>query len=110
MSGGIAYVWDKDGTFADRCNKGNVLLQKPGEADRAVIKEMLERHAGHTGSERARLVLEGFEEYAEQFTMLIPRDYQRVLDALGEAKRLKMPEDEGALYAFNSVILGKKAS
>jgi glutamate synthase (ferredoxin) len=110
MSGGVAYVWDKDGTFADRCNKGNVLLQKPGEADRAHIRGMLERHHAHTGSERARLVLDGFEEYVEQFTMLIPRDYQRVLDALEEAKALKMSEDEGALYAFNSVVLGKKAS
>jgi hypothetical protein len=32
------------------------------------------------------------------------------MDALEEARKLDMSEDEGLLYAFNSVTLGKKAS
>ncbi|MDR3037426.1 MAG: glutamate synthase subunit alpha, partial [Coriobacteriales bacterium] len=110
MSGGVAYVWDHDGSFASRCNKGNVTLKKLEEADKQIVRGMLEKHLAYTGSERAQLLLDDFEDYAEQFTMLIPNDYQKIMDALEEAKRLKLPDDEGLLFAFNSVILGKKAS
>ncbi|MDR2587031.1 MAG: glutamate synthase subunit alpha, partial [Coriobacteriales bacterium] len=110
MSGGVAYVWDRDGNFAERCNKGNVTLKKPEAADREIIRTMLEKHLAYTGSDRAQLVLKDFETLIEQFTMLIPNDYQRILDALEEARTRAMPEDEGLLFAFNSVVLGKKAS
>jgi glutamate synthase (ferredoxin) len=110
MSGGVAYVWDREGTFAERCNKGNVTLKKLGPIDQRIVREMLERHREYTGSERAQQVLDDFDTCIGQFTMLIPNDYQKILDALEEARRLEMSEDEGLLYAFNSVVLGKKAS
>jgi glutamate synthase (ferredoxin) len=108
MSGGVAYVWDEDGSFAERCGPGNVTLRRPGPAECHIIREMLERHLAYTGSERAKQVLADFDACAERFTVLIPNDYQRILDALEEAKGLELSEDEGALYAFNSVILGKR--
>jgi glutamate synthase (ferredoxin) len=110
MSGGVAYVWDHDGTFAQSCNKGNVTLKKLGKADKDIVKEMLEKHHAYTGSDRAKMLLDDFAAYSEQFTMLTPNDYQKILDALEEARKSDVPEEERPLYAFNSVILGKKAS
>jgi glutamate synthase (ferredoxin) len=110
MSGGVAYVWDRDGGFAARCNKGNVTLKKLGPTDREVVSEMLERHLAYTGSARAKMILDDFESFMDEFTLLIPNDYQKILDALEEAKKLSMSEDESLLYAFNAVVLGKKAS
>jgi glutamate synthase (ferredoxin) len=110
MSGGVAYVWDKDGDFASHYNKGNVTLRKLGSADAGILHEMLEDHLSYTDSDRAKLILDDFETYLEQFVMLIPNDYQKIMDALEEAKELDLTEDEGLLFAFNSVILGKKAS
>ncbi|MDR2196912.1 MAG: glutamate synthase large subunit [Coriobacteriales bacterium] len=110
MSGGVAYVWDRDGTFAQNCTTGNVTLAKLGEKDRAVVRSMLSDHLAYTGSERAQALLDDFETVIEQFTMLIPNDYKKIIDALDEAERLELPAEEHALYAFESVILGKKAS
>jgi glutamate synthase (ferredoxin) len=109
MSGGVAYVWDRDGSFPTRCNKGNVTLKKLAASDRKAIQEMLAKHYEYTGSPRAKQVLDDFDNCIEQFTMLIPNDYQKILDALEESKGLDLSEDDGLLYAFNSVILGKKA-
>ncbi|MDR1422745.1 MAG: glutamate synthase large subunit [Coriobacteriales bacterium] len=110
MSGGVAYVWDRDNSFERNCSKGNVTLTKLGEKDRALVRQMLVQHLTYTGSERARELLRDFERYSEQFTMLIPNDYKKIIDALDEARQLELPEGEHALYAFESVILGKKAS
>jgi glutamate synthase (ferredoxin) len=110
MSGGVAYVWDKDGDFANHYNKGNVTLRKLGAADKEIVRDLLEKHLAYTGSDRAQSVLDDFDTVSEQFVMLIPNDYQKIMDALDEAKKLNMPDDEGLLYAFNSVILGQKAS
>ncbi len=44
MSGGIAYVWDGDGTFARRCNKGTVGFETLTAEDEAELREMIEEH------------------------------------------------------------------
>lgn len=110
MSGGVAYVWDKDRDFAENCNKGNVTLKKLEPADQIIVKEMIERHLAYTGSKRARQILDDFDAYIKHFTMLIPNDYQKIMDALDEAKTLDLSDDESLLYAYNAVVLGKKAS
>ncbi|MDR1713407.1 MAG: glutamate synthase large subunit [Coriobacteriales bacterium] len=110
MSGGVAYVWDRDQDFAHNCNKGNVTLKKLAKADKAVVREMLEKHVAYTGSQRAQAILADFDTLIEQFTMLIPNDYQKIIDAMAEAARKKVPEADRPLWAFNSVILGKKVS
>jgi glutamate synthase (ferredoxin) len=110
MSGGVAYVWDFDGNFEHNCSQGNVTLAKLGEKDRAVVRELLENHLAYTGSKRAQQLLAGFETYIDQFTMLIPNDYKKIIDALDEAAQQNIPLEARPLYAFESVVLGKKAS
>ena len=59
MSGGIAYVWDPDGTFASRCNLGMVEIE-PIEVvgDVKEVKGLITLHYRHTGSEVAQDFLE----------------------------------------------------
>ena len=45
MSGGIAYVLDRDGRFADRCNQSLVALDPVGVDDEAELQALLEEHA-----------------------------------------------------------------
>jgi glutamate synthase (ferredoxin) len=112
MSGGIAYVWDIEGDFEDHCNKGNVTLNKLSDTDQKFVKTRLQKHLEHTGSKRAKQLLDNFDNYIDQFVKLVPNAYQKVLDALAEAKTKNLSEDESLLYAYDAVINGgnKKAS
>ncbi|MBM4197226.1 MAG: glutamate synthase large subunit [Gammaproteobacteria bacterium] len=101
MSGGIAYVLDEAGTFRENLNTqmaGAEALQDPGEI--AALKTMIERHLAHTGSERARAVLEAWDKTAGRFLKVIPRDYQRMLACISRAHDQGLTGDEAIMVAF----------
>ena len=51
MSGGVAYVLDEDGTFANRCNMQMVDLEAlEDDEDLELVHGLLERHREYTGS------------------------------------------------------------
>jgi glutamate synthase (NADPH/NADH) large chain/glutamate synthase (ferredoxin) len=98
MSGGIAYVYDEDGQFAQRCNTAMVSLEKVlsakeqeasvdkaiwhrGESDEAQLKKLLGDHNRWTGSKRARELLDNWETSRAKFVKVFPNEYKR---ALGE--------------------------
>jgi glutamate synthase (NADPH) large chain len=84
MSGGIAYVLDLDGTFADKCNQALVDLEQLDVQDESEVRRLIERHVEYTGSCRGRDVLDGWEHYRWRFVKVVPREYRRVLEsALG---------------------------
>jgi glutamate synthase (NADPH/NADH) large chain len=114
MSGGVAYVYDEEGNFAQLCNLAQVDLlpisperdedegtgrpqqrtngaTDPGmgdmlrhDADR--IRILLERHHLHTGSKRARALLDDFDAAVTKFVKVMPKDYAKALKQL-EAER-----------------------
>ena len=106
MSGGIAYVLDVDGQFARRCNTAMVELEPVlpegeqdarvsrdlwhgGLADETVLKGLIERHAGHTGSARAKDILANWAAYRGKFVKVFPKEYRRALGELAQkSKRL----------------------
>jgi len=71
MSGGIAYVLDEDGTFAERCNREQVDLEAPGEEDVRVVRALVEEHRERTGS-----TVE--VDYAA-LVKVMPHEYRRAL-------------------------------
>ena len=104
MSGGIAYVYDEDGSFASRCNMAMVVLDtvlaaseqeatvaksawhsltRGGErqTDEAILKGQIERHFKHTGSTIARTLLDDWSNARSKFVKVFPTEYKR---ALGE--------------------------
>jgi glutamate synthase (NADPH) large chain len=54
-------------------------------ADR--LRVLLERHHLHSGSKRARAILDDWENALTRFVKIMPRDYARALKQL-EAERL----------------------
>ncbi len=50
MSGGIAYVLDEDGRFAERCNQEQVGLEELDADDVLVVQALVEEHRERTGS------------------------------------------------------------
>ncbi|RVT53425.1 glutamate synthase-related protein [Rubrivivax albus] len=94
MSGGIAYVYDEDGSFASRCNTAMVALEKvlpaaeqagdaatwhQGQADEAVLKKLVEDHHRWTGSLRSRELLDRWAEARQKFVKVFPHEYKRAL-------------------------------
>jgi glutamate synthase (NADPH/NADH) large chain len=104
MSGGLAYVFDPDGTFESRCNTSIVSLDPVlteaeqearldrslwhlGQSDEAILRRMLETHVELTGSARARVILENWAQTRLKFVKVFPREYRRALGELAEKNR-----------------------
>ena len=80
MSGGIAYVWDRDGDFNLKCNLELVELENVDDADDiAEVRELIEKHQQYTGSTVAESVLADWDNFLSQLVKVMPTDYKRVL-------------------------------
>ncbi len=79
MSGGIAFVYDEDGTFASRCNQGMVDLKPLHRNSLAELRMLLENHVKYTGSSVAQHILDTWTSAFNKFVRVMPRDYARVL-------------------------------
>jgi glutamate synthase (NADPH/NADH) large chain len=87
MSGGVAFVLDEENRFEKLCNKDMVSLEAvESEEDVALLRGMVERHLGWTGSEVAERVLENFETLLPRFVKVMPNDLKRVLRERQEAE------------------------
>ena len=117
MSGGVAYVLDEDGEFNKRCNlsmvelepiaseddllerlhhhggdletKGKVdVLKSMTKFDDERIYKLVSNHFNYTNSEKAKQILDNWEEYLPKFVKVMPVDYRRALLEL-EGKTLE---------------------
>eukprot|EP00520_Triparma_pacifica_P017027 CAMPEP_0118660008 /NCGR_PEP_ID=MMETSP0785-20121206/15425_1 /TAXON_ID=91992 /ORGANISM="Bolidomonas pacifica, Strain CCMP 1866" /LENGTH=1540 /DNA_ID=CAMNT_0006553169 /DNA_START=146 /DNA_END=4768 /DNA_ORIENTATION=+ len=91
MSGGIAYIYDPERKFPERCNMGLVDLVKVEDQEEiAELKSFIQDHIDHTGSSVGTSMLENFDATVKDFVKVFPRDYARVL----EERRMKEEENE----------------
>jgi glutamate synthase domain-containing protein 3 len=92
MSGGIAYVIDDDGDFAQRCNLQMVDLEAIVDAEEEwAVRNYIQRHAQLTKSARAQAILAEWNYYKEKLIKVMPLDYRRVLSqAAGQQKSVTM--------------------
>jgi glutamate synthase domain-containing protein 3 len=103
MSGGIAYVYDPDGTFARRCNTamvalepllaeaeqdraeheleaaGSARLRHRGSPDELLVRDLVDRHLRYTGSTLALAILDDWERARGHFVKVFPHEYRRAL-------------------------------
>jgi len=80
MSGGIAYVLDEKGDFAEkRCNTAAVDLESVSEADAGLLHGLIYRHVECTASPRGTWILENWEQMLAKFVKVFPHEYKRVL-------------------------------
>jgi glutamate synthase (NADPH) large chain len=81
MSGGLAYVLDRDDSFPIHCNQSIVdLLPVEEPEDVEQLKSLIEEHFQSTQSSVAKRVLDEWEETLPKFVKVYPRDYRRVLE------------------------------
>ncbi len=81
MSGGVAYVWDKNHNFDYFCNMDMVEINLVEEASyRKELKELIRKHYLYTGSALAGKMLDDWNRYVEEFIQVVPIEYKRVLE------------------------------
>ena len=115
MSGGIAYVLDESGNFAERCNQAMVDLEPVPEEDDLMealhhlggdiehqgrvdispdmtahdeerLVMLIQNHVHYTGSERGRRILENWADYRPKFVKIMPVEYRRALMEMEQAR------------------------
>ena len=80
MSGGIAYVYDEDKTFANKCNKDMVELEEAKEEDRDTIYYLLNNHLKYTKSRTAKKIVDNMYDELKKFVKVIPIEYKHILE------------------------------
>ncbi|HEX7659118.1 MAG TPA: glutamate synthase large subunit [Pseudonocardiaceae bacterium] len=96
MSGGIGYVLDLK---AWQVNQEMVDLQRPSSDDLRWLREVVRRHHELTGSTVAASLLGDWPRRSAAFTKVMPRDYQRVLEAERLARAQGRDVDEAIMEA-----------
>lgn len=85
MSGGIAYVYDIDGSFRGKTNAQTVeMLLLDKDEDKKLVKQLLEEFFTHTGSIIAEKIIRTWPCECGKFVKVFPYEYQRVLKQLEE--------------------------
>ena len=106
MSGGVAYIYDADGSFERSCNPSMIKLEKVGPcenvehadlpkqrsvsvADQGMgdylrfdaerLRILVERHLLHTGSPRAKFILDNWDGELCKFVKVMPSDFAKAL-------------------------------
>jgi glutamate synthase (ferredoxin) len=93
MSGGIAYVWDANGTFRQRVNKEMVELEPLDQGDIEYLKGRIEKHVEYTDSGRGKEILANWASEQGRFVKVMPIDYKR---ALAELRKLAEQDQKDA--------------
>jgi glutamate synthase (ferredoxin) len=73
MTGGLAYVFDEEGSFPIRCNTELVELGELDAEDEAIVHTLLARHLELTGSPRAADLLDRWGVVRGQFVRVAPQ-------------------------------------
>ena len=101
MSGGIGYVLDETGDFAQRVNGQMVGIEKLEDAkETAALRAMIQKHLDYTRSERAKAILANWDKFVPKFVKVMPKDYKRMLACIERAQAQGLTGDEAIMAAF----------
>ncbi|MCY6483361.1 glutamate synthase large subunit [Clostridium aestuarii] len=81
MSGGTAFILDEDSEFEGKCNREMIEISEL-EDDKDVLKvqKLLKEHYEYTNSEKAKDILDNWDEYKAKFKKTIPTAYKLILE------------------------------
>ncbi len=84
MTGGEAYVYDRDGRLGICLNDDLVVPHAPDADELAALHALLERHVRYTGSPRAAVLLEDWASESTRFLRVAPRTEVRAVEVAAE--------------------------
>ncbi len=81
MSGGVAFVFDRDRDFRNKCNLGMVELESMAtESDMWIVRRLIRDHVRYTNSTLGMRILDNWDAIKARFVKIMPTDYKRVLE------------------------------
>uniref|UniRef100_A0A1I7SQC1 glutamate synthase (NADH) n=1 Tax=Bursaphelenchus xylophilus TaxID=6326 RepID=A0A1I7SQC1_BURXY len=89
MSGGIAYVFNKDGNATNLMNRATIDIDPPTVEDLKQVKDLIQEFVDETESKIGQDILNTWHESAPRFVKIFPKDYKRVLTELEKEKNEK---------------------
>ncbi|MBF6066007.1 glutamate synthase large subunit [Nocardia terpenica] len=99
MSGGIAYVYNPNGTFEKNLNPELVDVEQLSGDEFSWLHDIVVRHRELTGSAVAERILGDWSQQVNHFVKVMPRDYKKVLLAISEAEKAGRDVDEAIMEA-----------
>ena len=91
MSGGRAFMLDIN---ADNVNTDMVDILAVPQDQREILKSHISKFYAETGSDIASELLKSWDESISRISLVMPRDYARVLEAMERATREGLPIDK----------------
>jgi glutamate synthase (NADPH/NADH) large chain len=98
MSGGRAFVLDLDASLVNT-EMVDVLTVPQDQSE--IIKALISKFYAETGSNIAKALLDNWADGAKRISMIMPRDYAKVLSAMERAEREGLPMDKVIMEAIN---------
>jgi glutamate synthase (NADPH/NADH) large chain len=98
MSGGIAFVLDLQPSLVN--TEMVDLLALPANKEE-FVKSSISNFFVETGSQIAKDVLADWEKSKSRITLIMPRDYARVLEVMAKAQREGLPVDSAVMAEIN---------
>ncbi len=85
MSGGIAFVYDPNKKFRNRlCNMEMVEFEDIDNSNESELKSLIENHIRYTNSERAKEILDDWDNTIKDFILVMPTDYKKALERIAK--------------------------
>ncbi|MBR3574931.1 MAG: glutamate synthase subunit alpha, partial [Lachnospiraceae bacterium] len=104
MSGGIAFVLDRDHSLYRKVNKDMVELEEVTEKyDIEELKSILEDYVKATDSELGKSILDNFDEEILSFKKVIARDYHRMIKTIAKYEEQGISRESAELEAFKEI-------
>jgi glutamate synthase (NADPH/NADH) large chain len=94
MTGGMAYLYDPDGVATSRLNM-ETLVSCPVTVShwQDQLKELTERHATETGSERASDILQNWDLELSKFIQICPKEMLNKMTHPLEIAEMSIPAE-----------------
>ncbi|MHB1921445.1 MAG: glutamate synthase large subunit [Chitinophagaceae bacterium] len=79
MSGGVAYVYDVNGSFPVKCNMEMIDLDPLYQEDIQWLHQQMAKHLKYTGSKVAEFILKDWDNQLRNFVKVFPKEFKKVI-------------------------------
>ncbi|MFB6179949.1 MAG: glutamate synthase large subunit [Halorientalis sp.] len=109
MSGGVAYVLDREDDFEEKVNRGMVsTFDTLDEKDRRMLRRLVENHVAYTNSDRGQYILDNWDEELDNFVKVLPDAYAEIIEDREEADvRTEPPESATPSATAGDAVQGQ---
>ena len=89
MSGGIAYIYDKDNNFINGlCNTESIEFENLSTEDNIHLKHHITEHVKYTNSSLGKKILSNWRKDCSHFIKVMPTEYKKALENILQQQKI----------------------